>query len=761
MKGVGNLSINLAKLIFLSAALIMLLLGVLQLMIIIHFEKTNLVQLGQISVNSQLPPTTEAAFTIDSVVAQLIVEGLAGQPHICKAEIILEDGKVLSKAGDQKACSSFMGGILLPKQHAIKEKLVHSIQNQTRDVGYLNIELSDQNAVENLKQQLYLNLIKIILFATMLSITWVYIINYFAGRPISDVTTQISSIDPKKPEGQDIVLPDNARGESNEITLLVERFNGLLGELSKTIANEKEARQKLIESEAKVNAIVDNMSDVLLLLGEDGTIEFASPSAKDVMGFEPEHFLNRKISEFLGHADKYRLAKLMHAHRNKNDFILQYDLNTADKEGQAKTLSCSIKDATDVPSIRAFIVLVRDVTEEKDLGRQLAQAQKMEALGQLTGGIAHDFNNILAMQLINLEILQDSLKEDSVEMELAEFSLQAVKRGAELIDRLMSFSRIKELTVQKASVNEHILDLTPMLQRVMPSTITLKTELNNKVPPIYIDVTQFENSIVNLFVNAKDAMPEGGQIVINSDLVSLELDNHLCTANDVKPGEYVIVSVSDNGHGIKEEILDKVVQPFFTTKGVGEGSGLGLAMVYGFLEQSGGFVHIASTEGKGTSVNLYFPLGGLELLNIGQDVEPSVIDNKKEDGDQSYRILFVEDEVELCSACEVLFKKMGHEILSAHNADDALKIFESSPDAFDLLITDIMLPGDKTGAKLAQIIRKTRKDIPVVFISGHAEEDVKTDMARVKGAAFVSKPFTKNVITEIIERMMNQIFQQS
>ena len=256
MKGVGSLSINLAKLIFLSAALITLLLGVLQLMIIIHFEKTNLVQLGQISVNSQLPPTTEAAFTIDSVVAQLIVEGLAGQPHICKAEIILEDGKVLSKAGDQKACSSFMGGILLPKQHAIQEKLVHSIQNQTREVGYLNIELSDQNAVENLKQQLYLNLIKIILFATMLSITSVYIINSFAGRPISDVTTQISSIDPKKPEGQDIVLPDNARGESNEITLLVERFNGLLGELSKTIANEKEARQKLIESEAKVNAIV-------------------------------------------------------------------------------------------------------------------------------------------------------------------------------------------------------------------------------------------------------------------------------------------------------------------------------------------------------------------------------------------------------------------------------------------------------------------------------------------------------------------------
>jgi len=376
----------------------------------------------------------------------------------------------------------------------------------------------------------------------------------------------------------------------------------------------------------------------------------------------------------------------------------------------------------------------------------LRQAQKMEAIGQLTGGIAHDFNNLLQVIMGNLEVVQRrNLVENDAARRLVSAAARGAERAAMLTQRLLAFARRQPLNPKPVDVNRLVAGMSELLHRSLGEGIVIETVQASGLWPVTVDANQLENALLNLAVNARDAMPEGGKLTIET--ANTFLDETYASSQEVKPGQYVAVAVTDTGTGMTREVLQKAFEPFFTTKDFGKGSGLGLSQAYGFMRQSGGHVRIYSEVGEGTTVKLYLPRLAVDgVASVIEELEASPR------GTIDRQILVVEDDPDVRAHAVTMLRELGYGVVEAVDGPSALRILDATPD-IALLFTDVGLPG-MNGRELADEARRRRPALPVLFTTGYARNAIVHNGRLDAGVELITKPFTHAALSMKVHQML-------
>jgi len=428
-------------------------------------------------------------------------------------------------------------------------------------------------------------------------------------------------------------------------------------------------------------------------------------------------------------------------HGRQVDWEAQYRFRRADGTyAHVVDRGCVFRDADETAT--RMVGGLTDVTERISLEEQLRQAQRLEAVGQLTGGVAHDFNNLLTVILGNADLLTEQLEERSISPEMVTMIRSAAEQGAELTRRLLAFARRQPLDPRPTDLNQLAADIDGLLRRTLGEHIELEISRGGGLWHAMIDPPQLESTLLNLAINARDAMPQGGRLTIET--ANARLDSEYAAHQiDVKPGQYVMLAVSDTGSGIPDEVAARVFEPFFTTKEKGQGSGLGLAMVYGFIKQSGGHVRIYSEAGEGTTVRLYLPRSTTASANTQA---PVVAPDARAAGE---KILLVEDDTAVRQLTRHLLEALGYRVLEAANGPAAQAILEGS-EPIDLLFTDIVMPGGMSGRQLADTAETIRPGIKVLYASGYSENAIVHHGRLDPGVHLLAKPYRRADLARMV-----------
>ena len=395
----------------------------------------------------------------------------------------------------------------------------------------------------------------------------------------------------------------------------------------------------------------------------------------------------------------------------------------------------------------AILTMVENVTNRRAIEGQLRQSQKMEAVGQLTGGIAHDFNNILTVILANADSLQDEENLDTSIAARLDQIAKAVQRAAGLTRQLLAFSRKQQLSPQRTDINDLVASIGKLLRRSLGAQIEIDSVLREELWSVNVDRAQLETALVNLCVNARDAMPTGGRLLIetrNATLDAEEVANH----SGLSAGEFVALAVTDTGSGIPPDMLDKVFEPFFTTKDIGKGTGLGLSMVYGFIKQSNGHIRIDSEVGRGTVFTLYLPRGegaGEEAVVADRIASPA----------RAERLLVVEDDDQVRDNVVRQLQGLGYVVSQASDGTSGIAAFEAASQPFDLLLTDVVMPGPMNGKQLADEVARRWPSVKIVFMSGYTENAFVRDGRVDVGMRLLSKPFRKKDLALMVRETLD------
>jgi signal transduction histidine kinase len=388
---------------------------------------------------------------------------------------------------------------------------------------------------------------------------------------------------------------------------------------------------------------------------------------------------------------------------------------------------------------QAHAIVLDEVSQRERAEEQLRQSQKMEAIGQLTGGVAHDFNNLLMAVLGNLELLRKRFADDEKATRLVDGAMQGAKRGASLTQRLLAFSRRQDLKVGPVDLGQLVLGMEDMLKRSVGSTVIISTSVPEHLPPVLADANQVELALLNLAVNARDAMSEGGTI-----RVELKTAEVASTASGLSLGSYVILSVADNGSGMDKATLAKATEPFFSTKELGKGTGLGLSMIHGLALQLKGRLKLESIVGVGTTAELWIPVSDVLPTAAAGDLMPT----SSADSSKPIRILFVDDDALIAMSSTDMLLDLGHDVVEVHSGEEALQQLQDDA-TFDLLITDYSMPG-MNGGELAIAVRQTISNLPILIASGYADlpPGVSLDVARL------GKPYSQDQLANAIGKVM-------
>ncbi|MBR0687169.1 CHASE3 domain-containing protein [Bradyrhizobium manausense] len=396
-------------------------------------------------------------------------------------------------------------------------------------------------------------------------------------------------------------------------------------------------------------------------------------------------------------------------------------------------------------NISGAVLVYHDATSSRETERQLQQSQKLDAIGKLTGGVAHDFNNMLTVISGNTETLVASLKEQPELQRTARLIDDAAERCAELIQHLLAFARKQPLQPHDVEINAAITDIAKLLRPTLGEQIQIETVLEQGPMTSHIDPSRLTNAVLNMAINARDAMPNGGKLLLETHRVVL--DEAYAQANaEVRPGPYVMLAVSDTGAGMAQSVQEKAFEPFFTTKEVGKGSGLGLSMVYGFVKQSGGHIKIYSEEGHGTTIKLYLPPGQ------GAAEAAAAIAPQAEGGAET--IFVVEDDNLVRNFVTAQLQSLGYKTVAAGDSKAALQLIEAGQ-AFDLLFTDIVIPGGMSGRELAEEIAKRRPGLKVLYTSGYTDNAIVHHGKLDDGVLLLTKPYRRNQLAEMIRKALN------
>lgn len=520
---------------------------------------------------------------------------------------------------------------------------------------------------------------------------------------------------------------------------------GAIVQTDSDITSLRRTQADLAAREAHLRSILDTVPEAMVVIDEKGTINSFSAAAERLFGYEESSVLGCNVSTLMPEPDR-------DAH---DDYIARY-LRTGERRiiGIGRVVTGRRKDGTTFPmelsvgeaifdGKRIFTGFIRDLTSRQRIEEELRQAQKMEAIGQLTGGLAHDFNNLLTVITGNLEMIEARLKDEKLRGLLTE-AQAAADSGAKLTSQLLAFGRRQPLNPKLADVGELVANFSNLLTRTLGETIELRTMVTGAGNLALIDVSQLQNSLLNLALNARDAMPGGGRLTVEISTTVLDRDYALMYP-EVRMGRYVLITVTDTGSGMTEEVKRHAFEPFFTTKGTGAGTGLGLSMVYGFVKQSRGHVQLYSEPGSGTSVHMFLPAAYAEPrseIANEEDISLAAIPKGHE------TILVVEDDARVRRVVVGRLQDAGYDVIEAEAGAQALDLLSEHPEVA-LVFTDVIMPGGMTGGELAQHVRALRPHVKMLFTSGYAEPSV-VGKELSDGGNWLQKPYTA---TELARRL--------
>ncbi len=522
-------------------------------------------------------------------------------------------------------------------------------------------------------------------------------------------------------------------------------------DLERQISERKEIEAALVEREAHYHGVLDNVADGVVAIDERGNIESFNRAAELLFGYPAERICGQNVSVLMpepysGEHDGY-IGNYLRTGKGKILGIGPREVMGVHKDGSRFPMELAIGQM-DTGGKRIFIGIVRDIRQRKESEQQLRQAQKMEAVGHLTGGIAHDFNNLLTAILGNLEMLQDRVELDPSARKFMDIAFRAADRGADLTQRLLAFSRKQTLSPEAADINKLVQRVTELMRRTLGEDIEIETVLAGGLWPATVDPGQLESALLNLAINARDAMPEGGKLTIetaNSHLDQAYTDAH----EEVNPGQYVRVAVTDTGTGMPPEVVARAFEPFFTTKEIGLGSGLGLSMVYGFVKQSAGHVNIYSEPGHGTTVKLYLPKAAA-TDQAARAAEPS--QRAQPMGDET--VLVVEDDPDVRAFVVAALGVLGYRVMEAEDGPAALALL-NQVSRIDLLLTDVVLPRGMNGRQVAEEVRKRYPRLKTLFSSGYTENAIVHQGTLDKDAELLAKPYTREALAQKVRRVLD------
>jgi len=536
--------------------------------------------------------------------------------------------------------------------------------------------------------------------------------------------------------------------------LELQRLNERLAERAEERTRQVIAQSaQLAESEDRFRLLVEAVVDyAIFMLDPGGTIVNWNPGAERIKGYRAGEIVGRHFSCFYTDEDQARELP-----RQMLEAAAAAGKHEAEgwrvrKDGSVFWASVVI-DAIRTPAgeLLGFAKITRDLTERRETDEQLRQAQKMEAIGQLTGGVAHDFNNLLTVIAGNVEMLLRRLPATagSELLRPANAALFAANRAAMLTQRLLAFARRQALEPKAISINALIAGMSELLRRTLGEAIEVETVLAAGIWSSFVDANQLENAILNLAINARDAMPDGGKLTIES--ANTYLDEDYAARTDVPPGQYAGLFISDTGIGMSAEIISKAFDPFFTTKDVGHGTGLGLSQVYGFVKQSGGHIKIYSEVGQGTTIKLYLPRHHAAGTPAAASPAAVTVPRAREE-----TILVVEDDPEVRAFSTEILRELGYRVVEAEDGAGALRLIDAHRE-IALLFTDVGLPGGMNGRQLADEARRRRAELKVLFTSGYARNAIVHHGRLDAGVELIGKPFTFSSLAAKIRRILDGV----
>lgn len=519
----------------------------------------------------------------------------------------------------------------------------------------------------------------------------------------------------------------------------------LLGyaKITRDLSERKAAEAELRASDHQFRTLVQGVGDyAIYLLDPEGYVTNWNLGAQRIKGYRPDEIIGQHFSRFYTEEDLAAGLPAKALGEAERTGRFEKEGWRVRKDGHRFWANVVIDAIRDDGKLVGFAKVTRDITEKRALEQareELFQSQKMEVIGQLAGGMAHDFNNLLMAILGSLELLKKRIPDTPDTARLLANAVAGAERGAALTQRMLAFSRKQELKFEAVDIPDLIDGMVEMLQRTLGSPIRVETDLPRSLPKVLSDPNQLASAILNLSINARDAMPGGGRLVLGA----MEKTISKGEMNNLPAGRYLCLLVQDDGEGMDKDTLSKATTPFFTTKGVGKGTGLGLSMVQGMVAQTGGHLNLISVVGHGTTAELYLPLAtgtmnsGAEAVEV---IEPSA-------GFSSLKILAVDDDPLILMNMAVMLEDLGHNVTEATSGRSALELYTASYD-WDLVVTDHSMPG-MTGTELAKQLRQVRPDLPIVLASGY------TDLppGSVPELLRLTKPYSQDQLRKAIEEV--------
>jgi PAS domain S-box-containing protein len=504
--------------------------------------------------------------------------------------------------------------------------------------------------------------------------------------------------------------------------------------------------QHLGTAQSVLETTFNSVAEAVLVIDTDGGVVLSNPAAERMLGYRPgmsvadlwavNTFCQTDGVTPVPHEDKTSTAALAGKPTDRKEVVIR----PADGRKPRHVLVSGVPMRDAAGAISGASIFFHDITDVQETERKLQQAQKLDAIGQLTGGVAHDFNNMLTVITGTTEVLMDELKHSPEALQTAVLVNQAADRCTELIRHLLAFARKQPLRPRNVDINSTILDIAKLLRPTLGEHVEIDSILEQEVATAHIDASQLANSLVNMAINARDAMPDGGKLLLETRNIVLE-EAYARNNPDVIPGPYVMLAVSDSGTGMSAAVRDRAFEPFFTTKRGGKGSGLGLSMVYGFVKQSGGHINIYSEEGHGTTIRLYLPPARLVESVPAPPVAPIL------NGHET--ILVVEDDVLVRDFVVAQLRGLGYTTIAAGDGREALSHVLSGA-AFDLLFTDVIMPGGINGRELAEEVTRHRPRTRVLYTSGYTGSAIIHHGRLDQGVLLLSKPYRKSELARMV-----------
>ena len=513
-----------------------------------------------------------------------------------------------------------------------------------------------------------------------------------------------------------------------------------------TAEHRQKSDEALRRSEKYFSTLAERATDVVTVIDAGGAIRYQSPSVERVVGWTPSELIGRNGYSLIHPDDRAGVEKLFNERIADFGATVTTTYRSQHKDGSWRTLESVACNLSNDPDIGGVVLNTRDITERKSLEAQFLQSQKLEAAGQLAGGIAHDFNNILAVIMLHSEAVQSEPGLSKVAQSSLNDILNAVEHASGLVRQLLVFSRREPMQLRPLDLNGVLTDIVKLLRKFLGEQIDLELKVPDKPAVIEADTGMIEQVVMNLCVNARDAMPRGGRLQIQGELVYLD---QASVEDHARAGRYAVMTVTDNGHGMDEAVLKRIFEPFFTTKEIGKGSGLGLATVYAIVKQHNGWIEVKSTPGKGTTFRIFFPATNL-VTPVSKEARKEAIKGGTE------TILLVEDELAVRNATADLLRRNGYVVVEATDGISALLKWEVNQGRIDLLLTDMVMPQRMTGLEVAEKLLQRKRNLKVIIWSGYTVDGDWQRVAARKGMVYLAKPVKPAVLLARIREHLDK-----